>query len=128
MPLQAFAEHIRFCANKLQLGVNFMPNTPNYDRVVEMQALNEALGKAFPDMSSHVSHVHTAATRRHILLLTRKPCTWLWYTHIGACNLSLTRTCMHAMGTFCVHVLACLHGDACMCCCALVTYVCVVAC
>ncbi len=42
---QAFAEHIRFCANKMQLGVNFMPNTPNYDRVVEMQALNEALAK-----------------------------------------------------------------------------------
>ena len=35
--LQAFAEHIKFCANKLQLGVNFLPNTPNYDRVVEMQ-------------------------------------------------------------------------------------------
>ena len=32
--VQAFAEHIRFCANKLQLGVNFMPNTPNFDRVV----------------------------------------------------------------------------------------------
>jgi len=35
--LQAFAEHIKFCANKLQLGVNFMPNTPSYERVVEMQ-------------------------------------------------------------------------------------------
>lgn len=34
---QAFAAHIRFCANKMQLGVNFLPNTPNYDRVVEMQ-------------------------------------------------------------------------------------------
>lgn len=46
---QAFAEHIKFCANKIALGVNFMPNTPNYDRVVEMQALVESLQKAFPD-------------------------------------------------------------------------------
>ncbi|KAF5827807.1 hypothetical protein DUNSADRAFT_18705, partial [Dunaliella salina] len=45
----AFAEHIKWCANKLQLGVNFMPNTPCYERVVEMQALNEALIKAFPE-------------------------------------------------------------------------------
>lgn len=35
--MQAFGEHIKFCANKLQLGVNFMNNVPNYDRVVEMQ-------------------------------------------------------------------------------------------
>ncbi len=35
--VQAFAEHIRFCANKFEMGVNLMPNTPNYDRVVEMQ-------------------------------------------------------------------------------------------
>lgn len=35
--MQAFAEHIRFCANKFEMGVNLMPNTPNYDRVVEMQ-------------------------------------------------------------------------------------------
>ncbi|GFR44718.1 hypothetical protein Agub_g6041 [Astrephomene gubernaculifera] len=48
--VQAFAEHIRYCANKFELGVNLMPNTPNYDRVVEMQALTEALAKAFPDM------------------------------------------------------------------------------
>jgi hypothetical protein len=41
---QAFAEHIRFCANKLQLGVNFLPNTPNYDRVVEMQVCRAQLG------------------------------------------------------------------------------------
>lgn len=34
---QAFAEHIKWCANKLQLGVSFMPNTPCYERVVEMQ-------------------------------------------------------------------------------------------
>jgi hypothetical protein len=33
----AFAEHLRFCANKFSLGINLMPNTPNYDRVVEMQ-------------------------------------------------------------------------------------------
>ncbi|KAL6753098.1 hypothetical protein V8C86DRAFT_2438700 [Haematococcus lacustris] len=72
--VQAFAEHIRYCANKLQLGVNFMPNTPNYDRVVEMQArgltcltclqsphtvapgfqaLTEALVKAFPELPPH---------------------------------------------------------------------------
>ncbi len=50
--VQAFAEHIRMCANKVGLGVNFMPNTPCYDRVVEMQALNEALLKAFPDVAS----------------------------------------------------------------------------
>ncbi|GAX82053.1 hypothetical protein CEUSTIGMA_g9481.t1 [Chlamydomonas eustigma] len=50
--VQAFAEHIKWCANKYGLGVNFMPNTPNFDRVVEMQALNEALQKAYPDMSS----------------------------------------------------------------------------
>lgn len=47
--VQAFAEHIKFCANKLQLGINFMGGTPSYDRVVEMQALNESLAKAFPD-------------------------------------------------------------------------------
>jgi hypothetical protein len=35
--VQLFAEHIRFCANKFEMGVNLMPNTPNYDRVVEMQ-------------------------------------------------------------------------------------------
>jgi hypothetical protein len=45
-----FNEHVRFCANKFEIGVNFMPNTPNYDRVVEMQALNEALANAFPDL------------------------------------------------------------------------------
>lgn len=45
----AFAEHIKFCANKMALGVNYMPNTPCYDRVVEMQALTEALQKAYPD-------------------------------------------------------------------------------
>jgi hypothetical protein len=39
---QAFAEHIKFCANKLMLGVNFLPNTPNYDRVVEMQVRGKA--------------------------------------------------------------------------------------
>ncbi|KAG2495930.1 hypothetical protein HYH03_005861 [Edaphochlamys debaryana] len=49
--VQAFAEHIRFCANKFEMGVNLLPNTPNYDRVVEMQALTEALAKAFPDLA-----------------------------------------------------------------------------
>ncbi|GIM02642.1 hypothetical protein Vretimale_7429, partial [Volvox reticuliferus] len=48
--VQVFAEHIRHCANKFELGVNLMPNTPNFDRVVEMQALTEGLAKAFPDM------------------------------------------------------------------------------
>ena len=48
--VQAFAEHIKYCANKYGLGVNFMPNTPNYDRVVEMQALTESLQRAFPEM------------------------------------------------------------------------------
>ncbi|KXZ50585.1 hypothetical protein GPECTOR_16g760 [Gonium pectorale] len=47
--VQAFAEHIRHCANKYEMGVNLVPNTPNYDRVVEMQALTEGLAKAFPD-------------------------------------------------------------------------------
>ncbi|KAG1678269.1 hypothetical protein FOA52_013890 [Chlamydomonas sp. UWO 241] len=47
-----FAEHIRMCANKYGLGVNFMPGTPCYDRVVEMQALNEALARAYPDYPS----------------------------------------------------------------------------
>lgn len=31
------------------MGMNLLPNTPNYDRVVEMQALMEALAKAYPD-------------------------------------------------------------------------------
>jgi hypothetical protein len=48
----AFAEHIKVCANKFGLGVNFMPGTPCYDRVVEMQALNEALARAYPDYPS----------------------------------------------------------------------------
>ena len=43
--VQAFAEHIRLCANKYEMGVNFLKDTPNYDRVVEMQALREALEK-----------------------------------------------------------------------------------
>ncbi|EFJ42702.1 hypothetical protein VOLCADRAFT_97128 [Volvox carteri f. nagariensis] len=51
--VQLFAEHIRYCANKFEMGVNFVPNTPNYDRVVEMQALTEALAKAFPDVPTN---------------------------------------------------------------------------
>lgn len=35
----------------MEIGVNFVSETPNLDRVVEMSALTEALGKAFPDMT-----------------------------------------------------------------------------
>lgn len=42
---------IRVCAEKMEIGVNFVAQTPNLDRVVEMSALTEALGKAFPDMT-----------------------------------------------------------------------------
>lgn len=51
--VQAFAEHIKYCANKFYIGVNLLPNTPNYDRVVEMQALTEALARAYPDMGAN---------------------------------------------------------------------------
>ncbi len=40
-----------------------MRGTPNYDRVVEMQALNEALIKAYPDYASPV-RVHAMITPR----------------------------------------------------------------
>lgn len=46
-----FIEHIRFCAEKMEIGVNFVPETPNLDRVVEMRALTEALHRAFPDLT-----------------------------------------------------------------------------
>lgn len=42
---------IRACAEKMEIGVNFVAETPNLDRVVEMSALTEALSKAFPDMT-----------------------------------------------------------------------------
>lgn len=45
----AFSEHIRVCANKFEVGVNFRINAPNYDRVVEMSALVAALNLAFPE-------------------------------------------------------------------------------
>lgn len=41
----------RVCAEKLEIGVNFVPETPNLDRVVEMSALTQALHKAFPDLT-----------------------------------------------------------------------------
>ncbi len=41
--VRIFAAHMRACAAKLQLGVNFMKNTPNLDRVVEMDALTGAV-------------------------------------------------------------------------------------
>ena len=48
--VQAFAEHIKFCAKKIALGVNFLNNQPCFDRVVEMSALTEALELAFPEL------------------------------------------------------------------------------
>lgn len=48
--VRAFATHIRACAAKLQLGINFLTETPNLDRVVEMSALTDALRAAFPDV------------------------------------------------------------------------------
>ena len=41
----------RVCAEKMEVGVNFVPETPNLDRVVEMSALTQALLKAFPDLT-----------------------------------------------------------------------------
>jgi len=48
--VQAFAEHIKYCANKFELGVNLLPDTPNFERVVEMSALTDALRKAYVDI------------------------------------------------------------------------------
>lgn len=42
---------LRACAERMEVGVNYVPETPNLDRVVEMSALTEALNKAFPDMT-----------------------------------------------------------------------------
>lgn len=47
----AFFEHIRLCARKMEIGVNLRPGTPNVSRVVEMQAMNEALARAFPGIN-----------------------------------------------------------------------------
>ena len=41
----------RVCAEKMEIGVNFVPETPNLARVVEMKALTEALSKAFPELT-----------------------------------------------------------------------------
>ncbi|KAL0041510.1 hypothetical protein WJX79_005750 [Trebouxia sp. C0005] len=49
--VERFIEHIRMCAEKMEIGVNYVPETPNLDRVVEMSALTEALHKAFPDLT-----------------------------------------------------------------------------
>lgn len=35
----------------MEIGVNFIPETPNLARVVEMKALTEALRKAFPELT-----------------------------------------------------------------------------
>ena len=35
----------------MEIGVNYVAETPNLDRVVEMSALTAALHKAFPDLS-----------------------------------------------------------------------------
>ncbi|KAL0050091.1 hypothetical protein WJX82_004313 [Trebouxia sp. C0006] len=49
--VERFIEHIRACAEKMEIGVNYVPETPNLDRVVEMSALTDALQKAFPDLT-----------------------------------------------------------------------------
>ncbi|KAL0042270.1 hypothetical protein WJX77_008145 [Trebouxia sp. C0004] len=49
--VERFIQHIRVCAEKMEIGVNYVPETPNLDRVVEMSALTEALHKAFPDLT-----------------------------------------------------------------------------
>lgn len=35
----------------MEIGVNYVPETPNLARVVEMKALTEALCKAFPELT-----------------------------------------------------------------------------
>ena len=49
--MQAAPTAYRVCAEKMEIGVNFVAGTPNLDRVVEMSALTEALQKAFPDLT-----------------------------------------------------------------------------
>ncbi|CAD7702040.1 unnamed protein product [Ostreobium quekettii] len=51
--VSAFMDHISMCGRKLQLGINYHPGVPNLHRVVEMQALTEALRKAFPELKPH---------------------------------------------------------------------------
>lgn len=41
----------RICAEKMEIGVNYVPETPNLARVVEMKALTQALRKAFPELT-----------------------------------------------------------------------------
>ncbi|WIA16292.1 hypothetical protein OEZ85_012995 [Tetradesmus obliquus] len=48
--VKIFAAHLRRCAAKLQLGVNFLADTPNLDRVVEMSALTDGLKAAFAEV------------------------------------------------------------------------------
>lgn len=48
--VKVFAAHMRRSAAKMQLGINYLTDTPNLDRVVEMSALNGALAAAFPDI------------------------------------------------------------------------------
>ena len=50
-PHQADSVLYRACAEKMEIGVNYVPETPNLDRVVEMSALTDALQKAFPDLT-----------------------------------------------------------------------------
>lgn len=45
--VRVFAAHMRRAAARLQVGVNGLPGTPHLGRVVEMQALTQALRAAF---------------------------------------------------------------------------------
>jgi len=51
--VQRFWDHIRSCSGKMAIGVNFQPDTPNLDRVVEMSAVTDALRAAFPELEPH---------------------------------------------------------------------------
>lgn len=66
-----FLSHIRACANKLTLGVNYVPGTPNWDRVVEMRALTEALALAFPELQR--PGLAAPTQRAHFLPWAAKP-------------------------------------------------------
>ena len=47
----AFLGVVRVCAAKASLGVNYIPGSPNLDRVVEMATLTSALEAAYPELS-----------------------------------------------------------------------------
>jgi hypothetical protein len=47
----AFLAVVRACAAKASLGVNYIPGTPNLDRVVEMATLTSALEAAYPELA-----------------------------------------------------------------------------